>query len=398
MCSGVDDAPLNGRRKNGRMRKRKSEYVEGILPKAVIIREHPDVLFISRKNWLIGDIIFLILTKNMRFMKNEVVDSIEEATKEKLSTSFYGLYVIFWSIFHWKFLVALFFVSEEKIYEMNRMLKVDYLYTLLWGDDAWWYILFWLLPIAISYSVIRWLNRFLLLPLYRYEADYKMEKRRIQIKNQIRLSEERKKLEETKVQELEISERRVKKKKAIEREDPTLLWEEDYREFESTNFYHQFNLIVESLFKYRGAISKFGRQGKLIYEIPADLLAFCDSNELISFVSHDEIQLEPKGKFFVKKFSMRNKLRILEAKYGRGNVFADITKELNNRIKNGRLQVTITNQIVGDPLKGTEKEAVILYEYDGDIGKMTVPEGQTIILPEDLPTGPEDFADYEETA
>ena len=36
-----------------------------------------------------------------------------------------------------------------------------------------------------------------------------------------------------------------------------------------------------------------------------------------------------------------------------------------------------------------------MYEYDGNIGKVTVPEGQTLVLPDEIPTGPEDFADYQ---
>lgn len=40
-------------------------------------------------------------------MNNEVTDSIKDAARDKLNTYFYGLYVLFWSVFHWDFLVTL---------------------------------------------------------------------------------------------------------------------------------------------------------------------------------------------------------------------------------------------------------------------------------------------------
>lgn len=331
----------------------------------------------------------------MKFeMNNEVTDSIKDAARDKLNTYFYGLYVLFWSVFHWDFLVTLFFVSEDKIYEVHHQLKTDYLHVLLF-EGMWWPYLKWIFPGVISYAVIRYLSKWFLLPLFHHEEGYRTEKRRIQIDYQISLIEKEKRLEEVKKEKLEVIKQKVETQKEIGKEDPTFSWEKDYREFEGTIFFNQFNLIVESIFKYSGGIH-FYKYDKLIFDIPVDLLAYCDSNELISFASDEVITLEPKGKFFVKKFSARNRLRILDAKYGKGDKFVYITEQLNSRIKNGRLEVAITNQLAEhDPTSGVKKEAIIMYEYDGNIGKVTVPEGQALVLPDELPTGPEDFADYQ---
>ena len=54
---------------------------------------------------------------------NEAADSVKETIKERLNTSVYGWFTIFWSLFHWQFLTALFFVREEKFWESHHIFK-----------------------------------------------------------------------------------------------------------------------------------------------------------------------------------------------------------------------------------------------------------------------------------
>jgi len=76
------------------------------------------------------------------------------------------------------------------------------------------------------------------------------------------------------------------------------------------------------------------------------------------------------------------KLRIIEAKYGKNDKYIDITSKLNDQVKNNKLKIPIGNSISGDPLVGTNKEAIVKYKFNGDKPKeVVIPEYQVLELP-----------------
>jgi hypothetical protein len=77
------------------------------------------------------------------------------------------------------------------------------------------------------------------------------------------------------------------------------------------------------------------------------------------------------------------KLIITDAKYGVKNKYTDITHELNNFISNNKLNIRLSNGITGgfDPAPNVYKHATIDYMIGRRKLKLTVSEGDRIILP-----------------
>ena len=63
-------------------------------------------------------------------------------------------------------------------------------------------------------------------------------------------------------------------------------------------------------------------------------------------------------------------LRILKAIYGAGNDQVDVTKNLQQRVSNGQIAITVSNEIMGhDPIKGVWKALIVRYQTDqGEFG------------------------------
>ena len=80
--------------------------------------------------------------------------------------------------------------------------------------------------------------------------------------------------------------------------------------------------------------------------------------------------------------ALKGGLRILSAKYGAGDHFADFSRILNEKIVKGRLEVVASNDIFGgDPVQGTEKQLTVAYSHSGKVFEKTVKENGTLVLP-----------------
>lgn len=78
----------------------------------------------------------------------------------------------------------------------------------------------------------------------------------------------------------------------------------------------------------------------------------------------------------------RRQLKILTADYGSGNTFVDITNQLNNLVVDNKLNVTMSNGILGfDPTPNVLKIGHITYESDGKILTKKYVEGEVVDLP-----------------
>jgi Domain of unknown function (DUF3395) len=77
-------------------------------------------------------------------------------------------------------------------------------------------------------------------------------------------------------------------------------------------------------------------------------------------------------------------LRILNANYvpvdspgGR-----DVTPRLQSMVRNGRLNVNVTNQNMGgDPAVGRPKKLTVVYQYQGRTNNVSIPEGGRLSIP-----------------
>jgi len=77
-----------------------------------------------------------------------------------------------------------------------------------------------------------------------------------------------------------------------------------------------------------------------------------------------------------------NLFRIIKATYGTNDNKIDVTKEYISKIKDNKLDITVTNEIAkGDPDPGVKKNLTIEYIYNGEKQKKTVKEQARVQLP-----------------
>jgi hypothetical protein len=75
-------------------------------------------------------------------------------------------------------------------------------------------------------------------------------------------------------------------------------------------------------------------------------------------------------------------LQIMKAVYGKAGLGNDVTQRLQRMIKNGTLDVKVTNLTVGgDPNKGADQTLKVDYTFRGQRRQMVVNEGDRLKLP-----------------
>jgi len=78
---------------------------------------------------------------------------------------------------------------------------------------------------------------------------------------------------------------------------------------------------------------------------------------------------------------IRAPLRIIKAQYGVGDQWLDVTQAVVGKIRGDRLELRVSNEIGGDPAKGSRKELRIEYEFQGQRNNKSVPEDEWLSLP-----------------
>jgi hypothetical protein len=75
-------------------------------------------------------------------------------------------------------------------------------------------------------------------------------------------------------------------------------------------------------------------------------------------------------------------LRIVAATWGAGNRNREVTRLLQDRVRDGRLRVQASNQEMGfDPAVGAAKELYVMYEARGRRSEVRVREGDFLVIP-----------------
>lgn len=241
-------------------------------------------------------------------INNEIVDSISESFREKVNTPIYGVFTIWWAVFHWKLLITIFLVSEDRIWKSEHLLKGDFLSKAFFNIQDWYFWFSLVMPFVLTYLVIWKFPDWFLIPAFKKDEEDKTKKRKIRIDEQKKLSEAEKELEEAKTEKLVVVEEKVKKEKAIKNIDPTVSWNEEYELFRKSVYYNDFNFLVESVYQHNGNVNWVDRS-YIDHSIPKGVLAYSHTNGLIEFSKgNKDINLTDKGKFFVKMFSLDNNI------------------------------------------------------------------------------------------
>ncbi|MBP7864392.1 MAG: DUF3395 domain-containing protein [Acidobacteria bacterium] len=81
----------------------------------------------------------------------------------------------------------------------------------------------------------------------------------------------------------------------------------------------------------------------------------------------------------------RGRLEILDADYGWGRNWRDVTRILRDRVYRDRLEIYVSNRnLGGDPAPGKDKELRVTYRYRGRQYTISASEYEYLILPEDI--------------
>lgn len=239
---------------------------------------------------------------------SEIIDSIKEAIKKRMVTPVYGTFITFWAIFHWRALYSTFFMSEDYIFKATGLLRDQYIANLFWNSEKiFTSLLNWIAPLILTWVTIWFAPKYILIPAFKKEEEYRIEKIKTRLESQEKITQEETKLTKKETEKLKAVERKITKEEQIKSKDPRTMWNEEYEKFKGTNNFNSFYLIIESLYKHGGRVEWYTPGSSYGTSVPRDLLAYAHSNELIELDvdknNNTVIKLTEKGKFFIAKIN-----------------------------------------------------------------------------------------------
>jgi len=237
--------------------------------------------------------------------KNEVVQSTGEALEERITSPFYGYFLLSWVLYNWYFLYVALFVDQELIFQQTSLLRNEYLLSFFANFSLFKILIqFFFAPLLLT-ILFFWFFPFVTRPFFRKNLRNKkvlklieLEENQEEVKKEIELVQSQTEL-------LKEEAEKAKEVKKASKEDPTIVWEIEFEEFKKNKYlYEKFSQIVEAVYIHNGETTVphqyFPEQNS--FQVEKDILAFVDSNELVKLIKGN-ISLTNKGKYFVKKYS-----------------------------------------------------------------------------------------------
>lgn len=220
----------------------------------------------------------------------ELIESTEIATKERLTSPFYGYFIISWFVTNWKIFYVALFIDQELIYKKYNLLRHDYISDYVFPTGTTILKDYFLIPLLFTvlfFYVFPYISR-------SFFRKYLRNKKAMQV---IELQENKKVIvQETKLLKEEGAKAKLEKK--IEKETPEILWEKDFIKLKNEGrLYNKFRQIIDCVYEHKGHL-EYG----LTKLVDQDILVFSDTNELI-IINGNSIKLTEKGKFFTKRYT-----------------------------------------------------------------------------------------------
>ncbi|MGC9605464.1 MAG: hypothetical protein ABSF56_01765 [Minisyncoccia bacterium] len=247
-------------------------------------------------------------------MQNEIINSFKEEIKKRLTTSFYGTYIIFWLIFHHEFVLSLFFADGDKIWSTTGLLKSQYLSKEFFNSQDWHSYLGWMVPIILTWLFIEYFQKYVAIYFFRLEQLYDTEKKIIQISEQRKIEVAQKSLEKASVEKLEVVEKKTQKEKQIRSIDPTIEWQKEL-EYISSNQSALMAIRDAVLIIYRSGGEFTGDVGlsNSIAQpyLNPDSLSRLDTMDIVSIskgIYGNKIAFTSKGKYLVRRLQEQGKV------------------------------------------------------------------------------------------
>ncbi len=233
-----------------------------------------------------------------------------EFLKKRATSTFLVSYTIFWMMYHWEGLAALFNTGQDYIMAQYHMLKNEYLAKYFFGFvrlENWdWGIFVWkalgfVIPAILAYVYVWWLPKWVLNPSYKKEANYKVDRRIIK-------NEAEKRLADSEVQKVESKIELLQRQEKARELSPEEEWQISFEECLSRNK----ELCLDALAELKNVI--YDESGQLKdynggSRMMSSELMLCDTYGLITFdvnangTKTGRISLTDKGKFFLKEAS-----------------------------------------------------------------------------------------------
>ena len=218
--------------------------------------------------------------------ENEFVTSVDIAIKERITSPFYGYFIVSWLFINWKIFYIAFFIGQDEIFKKTGLLRHDYLSSIFPGIMTWKHWLnFLILPFILT-CLFFWIFPSITRFFYRQSLRNQIKLKRIEIQETTKQTKEEKKLIQEERNLIKEQVGKAKETKKIEKENPEILWEEDFNRFQNSILFKQFQQILDSIYKHEGHTrveSRFSNSYEPTYdfEINTEILIFADINNLI---------------------------------------------------------------------------------------------------------------------
>lgn len=221
----------------------------------------------------------------------DLLNSLKQVLTNRITSSFYGTFIISWCLWNWKILYITFFIDSELLFNSKNVLKNEYISS-FYPFDLWLPLLstiskFILLPIFSTYVLICFLP--MLVNFLFINKDLKFEKER----RLARLDMEES-LETKKGKVLEKEKENVQVEEEI-KETKSDKWEKEYLDFKKTSYFKKFDRLYNLIYSYKGDLRG--------YSISDEILAYSETNGLIQFEDIRSVVLfTNKGLYFMKRY------------------------------------------------------------------------------------------------
>ncbi|HCC05293.1 TPA: hypothetical protein DEP58_03230 [Patescibacteria group bacterium] len=240
---------------------------------------------------------------------NEIIKSLKESLEDRTTSPIYGVFIISWMVVHWKFLYTALFVSEDKIWQTEMLLKSDYLSLTFFDFNSLDFYILLILPFFLTWILIWKIPQWVSIKAYEEAQINERKKNEIKLKTKSLLLKGQLEILELTDQNKEKEVKIIQKEEEINKIDPTAEWSKEFKEIVTKNG-HLISAIEfgkKIVYRTQGRFATLASDAQNGYRtyITPDSLAILDTFNLITFTSkeRDIIDFTEKGKFFVQKLS-----------------------------------------------------------------------------------------------
>lgn len=240
---------------------------------------------------------------------HDITESVREGLADRLSSPFYGYFLVSWFVVNWDFVYSAFFVDGKIIYEKTKLLKNEYLLQKILpvhyiSLDYWWTFL--VLPLILTFLAL-WPMQIITRLVYKKHIENKKAEEMIKASALIVKAETETKVQKAETALFEAEVRQAKIEREAEEVSPRLLWKKEYEEFKRHPLFKKFRQVIDSIYTYEGQVhvSYFDQeeQGWVKFDMDLDMLVFADVNGIAEKRETNKVILTDKGKEFVKFYS-----------------------------------------------------------------------------------------------